>query len=330
MALNQVDQRELIYPLLEGLFSVSPWDEFLQRLLPRTGADRVHLFVEDGARTSMQRRIVARGWAGKDCGDELAVLRGPSRRLRPNRPYALDEMLMMDSGEERAELDAALKHARIGDARLIRIGIGADPVLMVLLSERKIFGGADSALLTALAPVIELAAAKLDEIETLRLRAAAAEETLGLLGIAQAVMNRHGKLISTDELWRSRQPPVTAQVWEQAAAPGTRTLSMVDDVDLLYRPMSNSFATVVNFRVDRREALTSAARTLAAIFGLSQREAMLAALLSQGKSLVEAGHWLRLTEGTARNYSKRIYAKTGAQGQADLVRMVMSSLAVLS
>jgi DNA-binding CsgD family transcriptional regulator len=35
-----------------------------------------------------------------------------------------------------------------------------------------------------------------------------------------------------------------------------------------------------------------------------------------GETIVEAGRRLRLTSETARNYSKRIYAKTGAAGQA--------------
>ncbi|MET0587942.1 MAG: LuxR family transcriptional regulator, partial [Novosphingobium sp.] len=40
-----------------------------------------------------------------------------------------------------------------------------------------------------------------------------------------------------------------------------------------------------------------------------------------------AGAELQLTQETARNYSKRIYAKTGANGQADLVRLMLTGLA---
>ncbi len=45
---------------------------------------------------------------------------------------------------------------------------------------------------------------------------------------------------------------------------------------------------------------------------------------------MEAGLALGLTVETTRNYSKRIYGKTGATGQADLVRLILSGLAPLA
>ena len=42
--------------------------------------------------------------------------------------------------------------------------------------------------------------------------------------------------------------------------------------------------------------------------------------LARGRSIAEAGAALGLTIETARNYSKRIYAKLGLRGQAELVR----------
>jgi DNA-binding NarL/FixJ family response regulator len=49
--------------------------------------------------------------------------------------------------------------------------------------------------------------------------------------------------------------------------------------------------------------------------------------LCRGLELVPAGLDLGLTPETTRNYSKRIYAKTGTRGQADLVRLVLTGLA---
>ena len=74
----------------------------------------------------------------------------------------------------------------------------------------------------------------------------------------------------------------------------------------------------------------AAARVLRAEYGLSEREAALAVALSRGEGIVEAGTSLGLTVETARNYSKRIYAKTGTRGQADLVRLILTGLAVLA
>lgn len=59
-------------------------------------------------------------------------------------------------------------------------------------------------------------------------------------------------------------------------------------------------------------------------------EAALAHGLTTGESIVEAGERLGLTAETARNYSKRIYGKTGTTGQVDLVRLILSGLVPLS
>lgn len=64
-------------------------------------------------------------------------------------------------------------------------------------------------------------------------------------------------------------------------------------------------------------------------FGLSRAEARLAALLTAGRTLEEAGSEMGLTPASARTYCKRVLARTGAARQADLVRMVLTSLARL-
>ena len=83
-------------------------------------------------------------------------------------------------------------------------------------------------------------------------------------------------------------------------------------------------------RIKRREPEEMGAQVLARLYGLSPREAALAEAISRGVPLIEAGQSLRLTPETTRNYSKRIYAKTGTSGQADLVRLVLEGLAPLA
>lgn len=68
---------------------------------------------------------------------------------------------------------------------------------------------------------------------------------------------------------------------------------------------------------------------LAKLFGLAPSEAMLAILLSDGATLREAAKQLGITENSARTYSKRIFMKTGVGRQADLVRIVLRSVAML-
>lgn len=70
-------------------------------------------------------------------------------------------------------------------------------------------------------------------------------------------------------------------------------------------------------------------RLVSQIFDLTPSEAHLAALLAAGLSLAEAAQKLDLTENTVRSYCKTILSKTGVSRQADLVRLILRSVAVL-
>ena len=56
--------------------------------------------------------------------------------------------------------------------------------------------------------------------------------------------------------------------------------------------------------------------------GLTQREAMLVRELAAGVTLVMAASHMEISVGTARQYLKMIFLKTGVGGQADLLRLV--------
>ncbi len=68
---------------------------------------------------------------------------------------------------------------------------------------------------------------------------------------------------------------------------------------------------------------------IASLFDLSPSEATLAALLTQGLTLAEAAAETGLTESTVRSYSKRIFSKMGVSRQAELVRLILRSVAIL-
>ena len=71
-------------------------------------------------------------------------------------------------------------------------------------------------------------------------------------------------------------------------------------------------------------------RIVAQLFGLTPTEAFLAVLLANGYTLAGAAEKLDVTESTVRSYAKRIFAKTGVSRQADLVRLILKSVALLS
>jgi DNA-binding CsgD family transcriptional regulator len=360
MALGTIDERDLLLPLLTGIDEEPLWDTFLRRLLARTRAQRLHLFIRPGAMAGMppiKRTIRVADYNRREGFFDLETFSDagllPYASLRPNRVYSLAETMLPDSPEAKRHHREVLDAASVAHARFIRIVARGDHnAWLVLLHDRTDFGAGDSALLSALAPHFALALALLMDLRGLRLRATIAEDALGLIGVGQAMFDADGRVavadpIASDELdiqstGRAQIRAAEAQALAGAcreltrAAPSARRAVRFDDrlgkYVLLRRapvapdsPLSSGYCVGL-VRQQRRENPMSAAPVIAATLGLSAREAALAEAISQGRSLVDAGAALQLTPETARNYSKRIYAKTGASGQADLVRLLLTGL----
>lgn len=359
MPLALTVQNDLAIALFEGLFDVPMWGSFLRRLLARTGAQRVHVTLRNASAPSqppLLLRAVVDAWRPFDDSGETEPFDATVyAALRPNRVYALDEMRDFDNKLARTAQDEALVRASVGDARLIRVNGRANlQVWIVLLHEREAFDARDSALLTGLVPAMSVAMAMLWNIGELRCRTHMAEEALALLGIGQAALDDEGRTLVADGLGRaelglplasgaslSAQPINPAwTIAELGEAPPRSRRAVRQGAQLqkvLLRPVppvarapANPAVAIAAFRRPTVPDPASAAQVIAATLGLSAREASLAEAMSRGLSIVEAGRALRLTPETARNYSKRIYAKTGASGQSDLVRMVLTGLAPLA
>jgi DNA-binding CsgD family transcriptional regulator len=68
---------------------------------------------------------------------------------------------------------------------------------------------------------------------------------------------------------------------------------------------------------------------IAQLFDLTRQESTLALLLAYGHTITEAAREMAIAEITARNYSKKVYAKMGVASQTDLVRLMLRSLSIL-
>lgn len=78
---------------------------------------------------------------------------------------------------------------------------------------------------------------------------------------------------------------------------------------------------------DLKESASQA--TLGELFELTPAEANLAILLSRGLSLAEVSETQNISQHTARAQLKSIFSKTGVSRQAELVRLVLKSVATL-
>jgi len=108
------------------------------------------------------------------------------------------------------------------------------------------------------------------------------------------------------------------------------------DLGLVIRPVPGSewsegqaspSAAVFISDPDLRESASQA--TLGELFSLTPAEANLAILLSRGLSLAEASETQNISQHTARAQLKSIFSKTGVSRQAELVRLILKSVASL-
>lgn len=366
MAFLSADQRELYLPLIEGLHETPPWTVFLRNLVARTHARRACLIARITNAMPGDDPYVLHAAAPRAALEPpLDVLRlaeiglHPYGPMRPGRVYALDELLDYDNPARLAQQRQALADMRINHVRFMRVAVHSDTESWLLLvREHEDFSAADSALLSMLAPHLGAALRILATLGDLRLQAAMAQTTLARLGVGELAFDSGAHVLAADPqaeraLTFHGEPgttsgrrlqllPDTARALEaacadMASAPSeTRRLIRIDErqpLDLLLRPARLSLAlpgpqpaAIGLIRKVARDYAQQAPQIIAAAYGLSPREAALAHGLTMGETIVEAGARLRLTPETARNYSKRIYAKTGTTGQPDLVRLLLTGL----
>lgn len=123
----------------------------------------------------------------------------------------------------------------------------------------------------------------------------------------------------------------TAQAFAVDDRHGRKVDCLIKRVD---RPWHGSLATIPAFalHLDQNAHILqpSAIDCVAQLLGLTQSEARLAVMLSNGQPLTEIAAQLEITTTSARTYCKRVMAKTGTSRQAELVRLVSGGLARLA
>jgi len=92
---------------------------------------------------------------------------------------------------------------------------------------------------------------------------------------------------------------------------------------------SSSPSVIIHVLGDLERPQLAPEHVVAELFGLTDSEALLATLLANGYTLGEAAVRLDLTESSVRTYSKKIFAKTGAKRQAELVRLILKTVSLL-
>lgn len=297
------------------------------------------------------------------------VLRGrgsdplPGFALKPGFLYDATALLEGDDPGRDAFRDI-VEHAALRWIRMARIVAPAGPDAWLMVTQpstRADFTTRDEALLGAVLPFLAQSVRTFALAEAGEIDGEVAGRVARALGLGSVLIDPTGRIAGIDPtarrlLERRGVEPLRAgerlrftigraeaelrDALHAVAAGeggGPIVLRAGEEVDLLFVPLRARTVpragapVAVLFVGSSRGGGAPGARAaiLADLFGLTLREAELALHLAGGETLSGAAARLGITEQTARFYSKRIYAKTGVSGQGNLIRRVLTSVAMV-
>lgn len=290
----------------------------------------------------------------------------PYFALAEGRPYRLGELLTAGDPAHEDYRRRMLEPSGMNVMRLVRIEAGGVSAWLTVSRQAGEFPPAADALLAALVPALRAAIAARIALERERTGAAVASEAIRRMNFGWITLDAEGRILDADShgarlldggamLLRGRGDRLAARdlaVGREIAAairdagqnPGGRPRAIVLNrepwLDMLLvpatvrpptlHPTAGPAPALVAYVHSDSWSSADRCEQLGELFDLIPCEARLALALSRGMSIAEAAGELGLTVESARTYSKRIYAKTGARGQADLVRFIHRSVLAIA
>jgi DNA-binding CsgD family transcriptional regulator len=288
----------------------------------------------------------------------------PYHQMEDGRVFALSDLLRLDDPEHQAYREQLLTPSGMNFMRMMCVTDESGVRAWLTVSRRDgEFRVADGRLIAKLAPFLQRALSVYIALERERTNATIANQAISRMNFSWLALDAEGRILATDAqgelmladsgiLSRGRNDRLTASVRkvsreidaaieELARNPQTRPRAIVlrrePWLDMLLVPAANlrigatrpAPSLLAYVHADRWSSVDRCDQ-LREMFDLIPCEARLALALGRGMSIAEAAVELRLSIESARTYSKRIYAKTGARGQADLVRFIHRSVLTIA
>jgi DNA-binding NarL/FixJ family response regulator len=356
---------DLLLRLMNGGFETPLWSTFLEKLRQRTRADYAslvfrppglpsntvfHLFTGNRCPPVIQQ-LYRDSFYKRDPT--------PYHEMREGRVYALGELLRSDNPAHAIYLKAVMAPSGMNAARMMRIIEPSGVNAWLTITRRKLdFELKDDALLNAIAPFLRSVLRNFVALERERTNAALAGEAIQRLSFGWITLDAGGHVLeadaqgesilqksgalrrdargilkgSTQKKGRELLEVIKALASGQTARPRAMILSRDPWLDMLLVPANRnamsakSVPAVVAYVHSDSSFGADRCEQLAQLFDLLPSEARLALALGRGLNIAEAAKELNLTEGSARTYSKKIYAKMGARGHADLILHIHRSV----
>jgi DNA-binding CsgD family transcriptional regulator len=347
------------------MFHQPLWMDFLDRLSVRaqarfsvfafrtTGEDVVtELYGSSPPPAEMQRQFAQKYVPGSIV----------YHNMREARVYSLEDLLDLSDLAHRKAILEYLQSEGLTSLRAVRVteASGVDTWLTCLGGKE--VGPAAGALLTSLVPHLRIAMRAFVALQRERFRSSVTSEAFGRLNFGWFTLDSQCRIIDmtphAEQLFErttllrrgryNRLMPASASVDRKIAElvrgftensggrAGAFNLSRDPWLDILVTPVKDySISTstrpvAIAYLSGDRWSHADRCEQLTDLFGLLPSEARLAWAIVRGMSITEAAAELGITVETARTYSKQIYGKTGARGQADLIRTVLTSVLALA
>ena len=355
--------------LLDGAFEEPLWSTFLERLRLATGADFATLLIQSPNVQAEQGIWLLAGDASiaavRSTFSQFGYPNSPvrSRWAAEGKVYSLAQILAQDGADYPAFFRSLTETFGIGAVREMRVqeASGVDAWLSIVRSGKD-FSDSVTRLLHQIAPVLRGVLRHFVAREQDRFAGEMARDAARRLQFGWIALDAEGQVISADQfgahvlansdvLGRDKagrllvKPAELQSEIEQVVAKiaaGTerqpRVLQLRGDpwLDMLIVPARHRLlaaagtAAVIAYVHGDNWSTQDRQVQIAELFSLTPSEAKLALALCRGRTIAEAAVEIGLTVQSARTYSKSIFAKAGARGQPDLVRIIMGSILALA
>jgi len=363
------DYDALVLAIHRGALEAEPWRSFLDALRSKLGVYTTNLSIRSDERHGIGLRTISidpltPGAQTVDTGGLHHVFGPPeSDKFMSSKVYAVHEYLDPNNPEHKSFIDQVMNppgFCSLYVARL-RTASGANGFLAIgddnkFLSQKQIF------LIERILPHLEISIENLLVFERERSRFSATSAAVRSMNFCWLKLDSNARIIDADpQAWRifRRCPDLRlaqdgrlilqckdkqAQLLQvlgdmlSTAKERTKALHLSDQpwLDMLLVPSKNASmidtieSSITAYIHGEDSEWPSRREQLFELFKLSPKEADLAVALSRGKTIRESAVELGLTENSAREYTRRIYARTGTRNQADLVRLILTSVVSLA
>lgn len=335
----------LVRSLHEGIFQSPLWEAFLAQLRARTGARRASIdFGQPGEGSALTLYS----------GEAASQADLPYLSMREGRVYSFEDLAELRG----VKAGAAAIVGGLSRLRSVRVTEPGGVSIWLTCEGDNNLGAPVGALLSALVPHVRTALRTFEALERERMRSAVAAEAVERLRLGWIALDakctvleasppalemfQWGTLLRKGRYDRlvPAAPAIDRRLTELVKSyagggdgkPQAFTLSQDPWYYMLVTPAprrsvaAGQHPVAIAFVGGDRSSQADRSDQLVDLFGLLPSEARLAWVLAQASSIPEAAERLGITVETARNYSKKIYAKTGARGHAELVRVVLTSV----